>query len=355
MLFDTLNPFTSTGAKPVPNFDPLVYHAMNKGVKRGDPKFIMSSHELARFYACPRKWIDTMTEEDFSGRVWGNGIDCLVLTPDRFDSLFAIRPATYYNEKTGKDVPWSGNSNACKQWLAEHKDKMVIPERLPEPEDGEPEVRKGALSPSLHELKLAVSRLREDKRICELLDCSEKQVYVTVEYRDRDTGLTINFKCLIDLVPSRDHKMFGKSLADLKTSRYAGMWAWRQDVKKFGYHVQAATYIDAYHMATGDERIEFRHAIQENVDPFVTARRLLSGDHIELGRFIYVNALKFYARCLKNQFWPDYDDMSETLDGWQLVALDPGMISRLTVPTMPEEKLAKEVGQTQDVYEDLVP
>lgn len=296
------------------------YHAQTE--PRGSEKFAMSPSTIKTFAHCPSRWRDGYESPDSKAKANGNLFDCLLLTPEKFKLRYAIKPATYYDEKSGEDKPWNANSKVCKEWLADHADFEDVSQK------------------EVDETHKAIERLRRDEVISKFLDASDKQVMVTAEWHDQGTGLVIPIRCLMDLVP-RVGTEFEKSLGDIKTTRSAGLRKFQRDVYNLGYHIQAAFDIDLFVAATKEDRINWCFILQENYAPYQSGKRLLGQDFIELGRAEYARALTSYCACLKRNYWPDYDDNDEAIQGWSLIVPDPWMASEgqfAPQSTMPEEE-----------------
>lgn len=312
---ETKNPL-SNGRVIGAGIDPMKYHKMANEdgslMKRGQKDFVMSRSELCEFAICPSRWINGYRgDSETSSTEWGQLIDCMVLEPEKFNERFAVTPQTYPDAKTGEPKTWNWNANHCKEWRDNLNGKIAVKWE------------------TFNSAEEAVTRLKSDKLLSALIDCSQKQVFVMAEYHDHETGLVVPIKTLIDLLPAKNHPQFGKSIADLKTSVSAVPRDWRRFVFECDYHTQAALYIDAYTAATNEERIEFRHVIQENFHPYETSRRILSSEFLELGRAQYLQALKRYCQCLESGEWPSYDDEGrEVIEGWQLVQPEAWMIDR---------------------------
>lgn len=276
-----------------------------QSVPRGHKDFAMSRSELIAFAKCPAKWIaGANNDEQTDATVWGSLIDCLVLQPDMFDDLFAVCPETYEDEKTGKEKPWTFAANVCKEWKHEQGNKTCI----------KSDVYNAALS--------AIKTLHSDPIITKTLSHSRKQVMVTATYEF--DGFSIPIRGLIDMVPE---KLDG--LIDLKTARDASKDNWEKEIFDLGYHVQAALFLDLYNAATNELRSTFYHIVQENVDPFVTTKYLISQEFLDIGRAYYRSALMLYALCLKSNHWPSYDglcDSANVFDGWAIVEPKPYMV-----------------------------
>lgn len=269
--------------------------------ERGDREYIMSRGDLVEFNTNPARWLLGVDTDETKATEYGTLLDCLVLTPKRFQDEFSVCPETYPDSKTGKPKPWTFQADFCKEWREEQRGKQVVK------------------ADELRRAENAVKFLLGDPKIYDLLACSKAQVMVMGEYQDDETGLVVPLKGLIDLVPDKS-SAYGKSLADFKTCSNGHPGAWPRAVFDFGYHWQAALYLDLYTAATGEGRIEFLHVLQESSPPWAVGRRLLSAEFLNLGRIQYLTALKRYCRCLSNGEWPGYDDEGrDCLNGWTLV------------------------------------
>lgn len=306
------NPFVE--AKIVgTDVDPDVYHRSSPPSDRGNPDFIMSYSSLKTFMDCPRKWRLGYEREDSDATEWGHAFDGLVIGT-RFQQRFAVTPETYpapaAHEKVKKSIikegdplPWNGNAQICKDWEAEHKGKTIISQKL------------------YHEVYAAWDRIRKaNDYFLDFIQSSSHQVMVMATYKDKETGLEIPFKCLIDLVPDPGHKAFGKCLGDLKSARNARPGAWERTVFDFGYYQQAGAYLFAYNACPGDDqRLDFRHLVVENEHPYEYQGHFCEQSFIDLGAAKLVKGLRDYCQCLQADRWPGYESQAQhrlNLDGF---------------------------------------
>ena len=268
--------------------DPNYYHAFGERQRGGDD-FCMSRGELMRFSENPLKWSLGLASEETDSQEWGSLIDTLVLQPQRFDSLYVIQPASYVHEKDG-EKPWNNNANVCRAWNEAQKDKTIIKKSERDRTDA------ALLQYGLHE------------PIRNLLAVSERQVMVTAEYHEPETGICVPLKAILDLVPDKRSARWGKSLADLKTALSVRPDLFEKSVWKCHYDAQAAFYMDLYCAATGEDRTDWLFVAQENSAPYLLAdpMPMLGEDFIEIGRSKIAFALKYYCRCLKEKKWPSY-------------------------------------------------
>lgn len=316
-----MNPFTKAEIVAV-DVDPKVYHA-DEGAPVGNPDHVFTRSESVAVLQCPAKYkAGAEDSEETESTEWGTWLDNVILAQSHMGERMAVKPETYPDTKTGEPKPWSGNSTWCKTWLKEHEDKITLKRT------------------DLDEVGKAATRVLQDDRLLDLIKCSRKQVWVKGEYQDKATGLVVPVKALVDLAPDVSHPVYGKCLADLKTCRSASPRPFARQIFQFGWHVQAAWYLDLWTAATGEDRCEWRFVLSENQPPYQPGRRLLSSEYLEIGRLEYLRGLKLYCQCLKTGVWPSWDDGANTLDGWSLSEPEDWML------------LAAQGEQFQPVYED---
>jgi hypothetical protein len=261
------------------------YHKQTS--ERGTAGFIVSPSSLKAFSECPSRWKAGYEPPDSEAKEWGSLLDTIWLTPEQFAGRYAVKPSTYVSEK-GEEKPWNGNSNVCKEWLADHADKTVVSAN------------------DVGEVQKAVRRLMADETIAAFHKVSKKQVHIIGEWHDKATGLVIPVQCLLDFVPGKESE-FQKCLGDLKSTRNAGQRPFSRWCYQAGYHIQAAFDLALYTAATGEDRTDWVFILQENYAPYETGRRLLGQDFIDIGRQTYEHALSRYARCVKTGVWGGYD------------------------------------------------
>lgn len=336
------------------------YRNRDPQIPRGHKDFIMSRGELHDFSTNPRKWLLGIPKKDTNATDWGSLIDCLALTPERFDNEYIVRPEKYKSEgmqcpyckkiadsmkckacgnaervKVEVEKDWNENATVCSEWTEKQKKAGLTPVKK---EDYDEAIK-------------ALEMIKADSRILDLINCSKTQMMIVATYVDRATGIKVPLKILLDLVPDKDHPVYGKCLADFKTARNAEQRAWETAVADGWYDAQAALYADIYRAAfPNEERWDFRHAIQENESPYITARRTLTEEFIHIGRAKYLNALKDYCICLATGVWPSYDDIpnQDTFNGWTatkpkewMESIEYGLRLELPVskePAQPEER-----------------
>lgn len=334
------NPFTNAVVVGSDR-DPEKYHQqdMKPGpvkrlFERGEAGYRMSRSDLMEFARCPHRWVCGYSRKDSGATDWGSLMDQLLLGGT--DWKIAVKPTEYPSEPTKKGgdtvmKPWSGNSTWCKEWKAEQE------------RNGNTVVSRDELD----DCEAAIANIRGDESIAKLLAGASNQVEVRADYVDRETGVVVPVKCLIDVVPD-EGGAFSTSLADFKTARCGALRSWGRFVYGFGYHVQAAMYLDLWNAdnycavsATGD-REDWKIFGCESERPYEPFKRTLSQEFIQLGRVSYQNALRRYAKCLASNQWPGYDaNAPAPYQGFSLTEPEPWMLTPENVfselPELPDD------------------
>jgi len=302
--------------------NPLDY--LRQESTRGKLALPMSSGSLRTFSHCPSRWRAGYESPDSEAKQFGRLLDCRLLTPEQFEARYAIQPEKYKSED-GADKPWNNNAKVCRAWVA---DQMAA---------GREVVKRS----EVNACDVARGRMMLDEVIKAFSECSNKQVWLAGEWKDDATGLVVPVKCLIDYVPRKDTE-FANCLGDLKTTRNAEHMAWQRWCYQAGYFIQAAFNIAMYVAATGEDRNTFCFILQENYEPWETAKRMLSQDFLALGTAAFTTMLENYCACLKYDRWPGYDDHDEagvltdmpieirpqSIQGWSWVRPDSRMAER---------------------------
>lgn len=269
----------------------------------------MSRGELMYFADCPAKWLKNVENEDTKATAYGDLIDSLLLTPAKAEAKFAVTPDEY---EPGK--PWNWNAKKCQAWRDE---KEAAGQTV-------------TTSKEMKRATTALQALLSNKLLMELVECSKTQVMAVATYKDTATGIEIPLKVLLDLVPDKEHPKFGKSLGDFKTTKNAAMFEFGRDIDRHHYDAQAALYALIYATATGEDRIDWRIAVQESVEPFHSEIYTLDTAFIENGLGKISQALKLYCWCLKNGQWPGYGIVSRmVMNGIPIIQAEDWMTTKL--------------------------
>lgn len=121
---------------------------------------------------------------------------------------------------------------------------------------------------------------------------------VPLLWTDKVTGVAC--RCLPDY-------LVGHTMIDLKTTDDASERAFAYSVRKYGYDIQAAMYLDGAEANNIDVR-EFIFVVQEKEAPYAVAKYKLSEETIEEARMRYREALQTYADSVATGKWKSYND-----------------------------------------------
>ena len=102
-------------------------------------------------------------------------------------------------------------------------------------------------------------------------------------------------------------------LMDLKTTAYVGGDGWGAHCAKFGYHIQAANYLDGYRVLTGQEAT-FIFVAVERTEPYFVRTFYAPRDFIAAGQERMTDALEQYARYTRAGHWPAYSTTPEPVE-----------------------------------------
>jgi len=335
------------------NVPPSEYQ--DRSTPRGDPDFVMSRSELMDFSDNPHKWLAGETEDSTDSTEWGDLVDVLLLIPQQFQSLYAVTPEKYPSKgmecpkcktvtkaKTCKEcgVPrvektfekdWDFNATYCSDW----RERQVVSGKR---------IIKNVM---LQSAKRAVSTMEMNENAMSLIQCSKRQVMITALYHDDATGLVIPVKLMLDMVPNKTHPRWGKALADLKTCACCNPPIFEKSIFNYHYDAQAAFYSDLYVQATKEDRTDWVIVAQENKPPYEVSDPLpmVGSNFLDIGRSKIAFALKYYARCLKDDKFPSYSVGQRTvIDGRYIAEPKDWMVMDAVdrPPLPPMEKPATE-------------
>jgi hypothetical protein len=325
-----------------------------------DPR-IVSKSLLWDFYPNPYRWLMGPPKEITEAMRWGSLVDCLALTPLRFEAAYAVQPDTYVSAPadvvltTAYEGEWNGRTKVCREWRqaqeAEGKRVMTPEEHAKESEpkpwnwnsDTCKEWRRN-LPPSLEVVSAetlrrarhAVRMLQNRAQFCAMMDGADCQVGMLYEAGQQlhgQPGMTLRMKGLVDIVPAASGE-YGNYLVDLKTTgKLDDVRQIERTIYERGYHAQAALYLDLWNALTGEDRRQFAFVFQQNTEPFEVAIVELDAAALRIGRKWYLRALKLWARCIATNEYPS------PWDECQIVGL-PAWAKKKEETPNPEEAAA---------------
>ena len=104
---------------------------------------------------------------------------------------------------------------------------------------------------------------------------------------------------------------------EYKTAVSAEPGEFRRAAARYGYHQQAAWYLDTL-AAEGVEDARFVFVVQEKTPPYLVTVVELDVMALQIGRHRNRQAIDLYARCVADDHWPGYADdvVSVSLPAW---------------------------------------
>lgn len=322
---------SSTLAPVVFDADPTTYHKIGEQFSRGDARRTMSQSQLWEFAQCPRRWLRGIPKEDTEPMAHGSLVDCLFLTPQKFERDYAVAPEKYESEgmecqtegcvakgsvtdaktcgkcrqprvKVTIEKEWDWNATYCSEWRDEQKKagKVVV---------------KNDAAIKGHTANAA---LNEDSEIAMIRESCKAQVQFNVEWHCSETGLVIPFKALIDLL-SDPEREYGSTIWDLKTTNDARMKEWQRRVYLDGLHFQAGAYMLAVNSVVEKKYKQFGHIISESKAPFEPTFRHLTVEFLQLGENDFTSAMRLYCQCLAKGKFPGFDRDMVDMAAWMIM------------------------------------
>lgn len=110
---------------------------------------------------------------------------------------------------------------------------------------------------------------------------------------------------------------------DYKSAVSANPTAFRKSAGDYGYHQQAAWYLDGLREVEISDDAAFLFIVQQKTPPFLVSVVQLEPEAIELGRRQNRIAIDTYAQCAADNKWPGYDE------GIHTVGLQPWLVKQL--------------------------
>ena len=124
---------------------------------------------------------------------------------------------------------------------------------------------------------------------------SEGQTEVSIVWEDKETGL---------LCKARFDKLMPDGFVDLKTCR--DVMKFERAMYDYGYHLQAAFYLDGYRTAFECDGVARFVAIENTRQPYGVMAAPIDPDSLALGQETYRHYLRTVAACKKSNDWPGY-------------------------------------------------
>jgi len=146
-----------------------------------------------------------------------------------------------------------------------------------------------------------------------LFDPARGRPEQTLVWRDEATGVMC--RAMVDHLPHDDGRPI---LADLKTTTDAGPGALGRTVAQYGYHQQAAWYLDGYRALHPGSDPAMLFVFVEKAAPYLVNVAELDEPTLRAGQARNRRALEIYRDCTEADLWPGYPDEIElvSLPAW---------------------------------------
>lgn len=203
------------------------------------------------------------------------------------EPAYHLRPLTYRGAESSKkdapiiDKPWNANSNACKEWLASHKDKPIL-----EPWE--------ALM-----LNSLTACVRENKRAMRLIEGAQTEVSACAFNKNME--LPYLLRARFDVL-GKDDK--GWYWVETKSTRNAATDSFSWEIKKRNYMVQCALYRRVIERLTGEDVRCFMVILEKDAAiPRCNVRQLAKAA-MDFGDKTLDDRLQLLKRCKLADKWP---------------------------------------------------
>lgn len=152
-----------------------------------------------------------------------------------------------------------------------------------------------------HEFE-AIKAMRDAVLRCDLarLALENGQPEQSLFWQDEETGVWL--RCRPDWMPTAL-----RFIPDYKTARSCVPADFERSVDEYGYHIQAAHYLDGIGKVTGHQPDAFFFIVQEKQAPYLVSVCALSEEAMHWGRLLVRRAIRVFADCLERDWWPGYD------------------------------------------------
>lgn len=128
----------------------------------------------------------------------------------------------------------------------------------------------------------------------------------TLAWKDKETGVWLRVRP--DFLPRAK-----RLIPDYKTASSANPKDFQRAIWDYGYHRQAALYIDGIEAITGQKPEAFYFVVQEKEAPYIVSIIGLQDTDIEWGRLQNRQAIRTFAECLAKDRWPAYTEEPVTV------------------------------------------
>lgn len=128
-------------------------------------------------------------------------------------------------------------------------------------------------------------------------------------WHDDATGVRLRFRPDWITEPARGRMI----CVDYKSAKSADPEQFKKHAADYGYHCQAAWYLDGLREVQISDDAAFLFIVQEKVAPYLVSIVQLDLEAIEIGRQLNRRAINLYADCYEGNSWPGYENTVHTV------------------------------------------
>ena len=258
---------------------------MTEAEYRADPGVNKSTlWEIRKSPAHYKYAIDNQEENDSPALRLGRAVHALVLQPDEFNKMYAVAPLVDRRTKEGKQI-WA-------DFIEKNEGMEILT----------PDEASEALAISSSVLNVAEDML------------NGSQTEVPLFWDDPRTG--IRCKARLDAWNELPDKYL---LIDLKTTTDASTDAFTRSAIGYGYHVQAAHYMNGFEIVKKpDKPIEWWFVAVEKSQPYAVNLIKADDGFIAEGRFKVMELMDKLDECLRTDEWPGYGENVMYMPAWAM-------------------------------------
>lgn len=232
----------------------------------------LNQSKLGALKSCPQKfrWLSDFTQPDTDALKIGRAIHTAVLEPDQFNASFLCLPDLDRRTKAGRE--------AYADLVSQNAEKTLL-----RPDD----------------FKMAfevATAIRSNPHCNYLLDGAHTEI--SLEWHDKGTGVPC--KARVDAY----NEGMGMVI-DLKTTIDASRSGFSKKIFSYGYHRQAAWYLEALR-SQGEAAQHFVFIAVEKTPPYAVGLYRLNDDTLRLSKQENDRLLAIYSECSRTDSWPGY-------------------------------------------------
>jgi hypothetical protein len=134
---------------------------------------------------------------------------------------------------------------------------------------------------------------------------ADTRTEMTLAWKDDETGVWLRTR--FDALPPSPRRI----LPDYKTAESAKPSDFERSIANYGYHMQAALYMESIRAVTGERPERWLFVVQEKAGPYAVSVLQLRPETLVLGRHMVRRAIRIFADCLAADRWPTYSDNAE--------------------------------------------